>query len=397
MHIEFSKKEEKFRKEISDWLKTNLKSKFNSVIGRGGSGDQTELFKERVEWEQHMGKAGWTCIGWPKQFGGKDASINEQVIFYEEYTRAGGPGRIGHIGETLAGPTLIAFGTKYQQERFLPSIRLGKEYWCQGYSEPSAGSDLSAVKTRAESIGGKWVINGQKIWTSLAKESDWIFVLCRSQKGSVGREGLSYILVPMEQPGISVRPIKQITGQSEFNEVFFDNAETDLKNLVGKQGGGWEVAMGTLGFERGASTLGQQIAFEQEFKTILNIAKENGSANIPLIKQQLSEAWIGLRIMRFNALRMLSNSREGLLSREAMLSKIYWATWHRKLGKLAMDVLGLESEIGDKLVNELTFLQKMFLFTLSDTIYAGTNQIQRNIISERVLGMPKEPRGEKKT
>ena len=200
----------------------------------------------------------------------------------------------------------------------------------------------------------------------------------------------------MDQPGITIRPIKQITGQSEFNEVFFEDAEADINHVVGEVGNGWKVAMGTLGFERGASTLGQQMAFQQEFETILNLAKDNGSSKLPSIRIQLSEAWIGLRIMRFNALRMLSNSDHGLLSREAMLSKIYWPTWHRNLGKLAMDVLGMESEIGAKLPYELTFLQKMFLFTRSDTIYAGTNQIQRNIISERALGMPKEPRGIKK-
>ena len=273
MHLRFSKQEEEFREEISEWLKENLKGKFKSVIGRGGSGDQTELFKERVAWEQHMGRSGWTCISWPKKFGGRGASINEQVIFYEEYTKAGGPGRIGHIGETLAGPTIISFGTQEQQERFLPKIKLGEEYWCQGYSEPSAGSDLSAIKTKAELVKGKWKLNGQKIWTSLAKESNWIFVLCRSTKRSSGREGLSYILVPMDQPGITIRPIKQITGQSEFNEVFFEDAEADINHVVGEVGNGWKVAMGTLGFERGASTLGQQMAFQQEFETILNLAK----------------------------------------------------------------------------------------------------------------------------
>ena len=236
MHLRFSKQEEEFRKEISEWLKENLKGKFKSVIGRGGSGDQTELFKERVAWEQHMGRSGWTCISWPKEFGGRGASINEQVIFYEEYTKAGGPGRIGHIGETLAGPTIISFGTQEQQERFLPKIKLGEEYWCQGYSEPSAGSDLSAIKTKAELVKGKWKLNGQKIWTSLAKESNWIFVLCRSTKRSSGREGLSYILVPIDQPGITIRPIKQITGQSEFNEVFFEDAEADIDHVVGEVG-----------------------------------------------------------------------------------------------------------------------------------------------------------------
>ena len=394
MRIEFSEQEERFRNEISFWLKENLTGPFDSVIGRGGSGDQTGLFSERVKWEQHMGEHGWTCIGWPKQYGGKEATINEQVIFYEEYTRAGGPGRVGHIGETLAGPTILSFGTEEQKERFLPNIRLGKEYWCQGYSEPGAGSDLSAVKTKAELVNGKWKINGQKIWTSLAEESDWIFILCRTTPKLKGRDGLSYILAPMDQKGITIRPIKQMTGESEFNEVFFDDAEADVNDVIGEVGKGWQVAMGTLGFERGASTLGQQIAFEQEFETILSFAKENGKANDPLIRNQISEAWIGLKIMRYNALRMLSNNEDGLLSREAMLSKLYWATWHRNLGKLAMDVLGMESEIGEEGIYNLTKLQKLFLFTRADTIYAGTNQIQRNIISERALGMPKEPRGD---
>ena len=394
MRIEFSDQEEKFRNEISLWLKENLTGSFSSVIGRGGSGDQTGLFSERVKWEQHMGKHGWTCIGWPKEHGGKGATINEQVIFYEEYTRAGGPGRVGHIGETLAGPTIFSFGTADQVERFLPNIRLGKEYWCQGYSEPAAGSDLSAVQTKAELVNGKWKINGQKIWTSLAQESDWIFILCRTSLRSKGREGLSYILAPMNQKGITIRPIKQMTGESEFNEVFFDDAEADSMDVIGEVGNGWKVAMGTLGFERGASTLGQQMAFEQEFESVIFLAKENGKSKDPLIRQQISEAWIGLKIMRYNALRMLSNNDGGLLSREAMLSKLYWATWHRNLGKLAMDVMGMESEIGEEGNYNLTFLQKLFLFTRADTIYGGTNQIQRNIISERALGMPKEPRGE---
>jgi len=198
----------------------------------------------------------------------------------------------------------------------------------------------------------------------------------------------------MDQKGITIRPIKQMTGESEFNEVFFDDAEADVNDVIGEVGKGWQVAMGTLGFERGASTLGQQIAFEQEFETVLSFAKENGKANDPLIRNQISEAWIGLKIMRYNALRMLSNNEDGLLSREAMLSKLYWATWHRNLGKLAMDVLGMESEIGEEGIYNLTKLQKLFLFTRADTIYAGTNQIQRNIISERALGMPKEPRGD---
>ncbi|WP_233560218.1 acyl-CoA dehydrogenase family protein [Oleomonas cavernae] len=303
------------------------------------------------------------------------------------------PGRVGHIGEGLAGPTIIAFGTETQKQRFLPPILKGDELWCQGYSEPNAGSDLANVRTRARLVGDRWVIDGQKVWTSLAHVSDWCFVIARTEEGSQQHRGLSYLLVPMRQKGITVRPIQQMTGTSEFNEVFFDGAETAAENIVGQPGEGWKVAMGTLAFERGASTLGQQMAFHNQLAQVIAIARRNGKARDPLIRQRLAEAWIGLQIMRANALRMLSQADKPELPREAYVSKLYWATWHRDLGKLAMDVLGPEAEIADAGDYALTPLQQLFLFTRSDTIYAGTNEIQRNIIAERALGMPREARG----
>ena len=395
MDLRFSPEEEAFRAEVRAFLGDRLKREFPELVGRGGPGDEHELFERRVAWERMLGQAGWACIGWPKAYGGRGASLSEQVIFYEEYARARAPGRIGHIGEGLLGPTLIAFGTEEQRRRFLPPIVRCEELWCQGYSEPNAGSDLANVQTRAELAHDEWVITGQKIWTSLAQRADWCFALCRTDASAPKHKGLSYLLVPMRQAGIAVRPISQMNGGSEFSEVFFDGAKTSVENVVGGVNGGWRVAMGTLAFERGASTLGQQFGFENELQQIIAVAKANGAAQDPILRDRLARARIGLTVMRLNALRTLSLMQDGELRREAMIAKIYWASWHRELGKLAMDVLGAASEIGESEPYGLTALQRLFLFSRADTIYAGSNQIQRNIIAERALGLPSEPRSGK--
>jgi len=394
--LSFSAEDEIFRDEISSWLQENLCGEFEETRGRGGPGDEHMFVEERKAWERKLAEGGWTCIGWPVEHGGRGATVEQQVIFNEEYARAGGPGRMGHIGEGLTGPTLIAFGSEEQQQRFLPGIVSGTQLWCQGYSEPSAGSDLANVKTKArfDEHTGQWKITGQKVWTSLAHESEFCFVIARTDPESVGQKGLGFFLIEMDQPGVEVRPIQQLTGTSEFNEVFFDEAICGANDIVGEPGQGWKVAMGLLGFERGVSTLGQQMLFQNEFNEILRAAKANGSAQDPAIRQRIADAHVGLRIMRFNSMRMLSGGGEdGSLQKEAMIYKLYWATWHRNLGKLAMDVLGAESEILEDGPYQLNRLQSMYLFTRSDTIYGGTNQIQRNIIAERALGMPREPRG----
>ena len=393
MNTSFSKEDEIFRTEIVEWLARNLTGEFASVKGRGGPGDEHALFEERHAWERKLGADGWIGVGWPKEVGGRDLSLNQQVIFYEEYARAQGPGRVGHIGEGLLGPTLIHFGTDEQKARFLPGILSGETVWCQGYSEPNAGSDLANVQTRAERQGDEWVLNGQKVWTSGAAWSQWCFVVCRTDPDAQPKHrGISYILVPMDQEGVEIRPIEQMTGDSEFSEVFFNNARSDIDNIVGGENGGWKVSMGTLAFERGASTLGQQMLFNNELEEIIAIAKENGKAKDPVMRQRIVDAWIGLRLQRYNALRMLSGEEGAIPGRESMIIKLFWATWHRELGKLAMDVMGSHSEIADGAPYDLNPLQRMYLFTRSDTIYAGSNEIQRNIISERALGMPREPR-----
>ena len=239
--------------------------------------------------------------------------------------------------------------------------------------------------------GDEWVIEGQKIWTSGAQYSDWCFVLCRTNPDAPKHRGISCILVPMKQKGIEIRPIKQIGGGAEFAEVFYDGARAHRDHVVGGVDNGWKVAMGTLAFERGASTLGQQYLFQQEFEEVLRVARRTGAAKDPVFRQRLAAASIGLKIMRVNALRMLEHQGADL-NREALISKLYWSNWHRDFGKLAMDILGLEAELIDGAPYELTRLQKWYLFSRADTIYAGSNQIQRNIIGERGLGLPKEPR-----
>ncbi|MCB1674651.1 MAG: acyl-CoA dehydrogenase family protein, partial [Halioglobus sp.] len=360
----------------------------------GGPGDEHMFPQERKAWEQKLAEGGWTCVGWPRAYGGRGCSIEQQVIFFEEYARAGAPGRVGHIGEGLAGPTIIAFGSDAQKEKYLPGIVAGTELWCQGYSEPGAGSDLANVRTRArfDETRNKWLITGQKVWTSLAHESDYCFIIARTDPNSAAHKGLGFFLVKMDQPGIEIRPIQQITGTSEFNEVFFDDAECDADAIVGAPGEGWKVAMGLLGFERGVSTLGQQMLFQNELDEIVKIARDNGAARDPVMRQRIADAHIGLKIMRYNSLRMLSGSDDGSLQQEALIYKLYWASWHRDLGELAMDVLGPESEILEAPPYELSRLQSMYLFVRSDTIYGGTNEIQRNIIAERGLGMPREPK-----
>ncbi|WP_410480574.1 acyl-CoA dehydrogenase family protein [Pseudomonas plecoglossicida] len=395
MKIGFSTADEAFRQEVAGWLATHLQGEFAPLRFRGGPGDEHSFPAERKAWERQLAAGGWVGVGWKPEDGGRGLSISQQVIFHEEYARAGGPGRMGHIGEGLVGPTLAAFGTPEQRKRLLPGILKGEAFWCQGYSEPGAGSDLANVQTRArlDASGERWLISGQKVWTSLAHEADWCFVLARTEPGSVGHQGLSFLLVPMAQANIRVQPIQQLTGTSEFNEVFFDQAETSRDNLVGQPGEGWKIAMALLGFERGVSTLGQQMQFHNELEEVLRIARANGAARDPLLRQRLAQAWSGLKVLRYNSLRMLSGPQDGSLAREAMIYKLAWSNWHVELGKLAMDVLGDAAEVLESAPYGLSRLQSLFLFTRADTIYGGSNEIQRNVIAERALGMPREVKG----
>ena len=376
-----------FRAEVRQWLADNLVGEFAALKGLGGPGREHEAFEERRAWNQHLAAAGLTCLGWPEEYGGRGLSVAHRVAFYEEYAKADAPDKVNHFGEELLGPTLIEYGTEEQKKRFLPNILNVTELWSQGYSEPNAGSDLANVSTSAELVGDEWVINGQKVWTSLAHWAQWCFVVCRTEKGSKRHAGLSYLLVPLDQPGVQIRPIVQLTGDSEFNEVFFDDARTEASLVVGAPGDGWRVAMGTLTFERGVSTLGQQIRYKREHAGVVELAKRTGAIDDPLIREKLTRSWTGLQAMRSYALATMDVEQPG----QDNVSKLLWANWHRELGEIAMEVQGMAGLVLPD--GEFDEWQRLYLFSRSDTIYGGSNEIQRNIIAERVLGLPREAKG----
>jgi alkylation response protein AidB-like acyl-CoA dehydrogenase len=377
-----------FRAEIRSWLAQSLSGEFAALVGKGGPGREHEFVPERLAWERRLGEGGWIGLGWPVEDGGRGLSWQQQVIFHEEYARAAAPARVGHIGEQLLGPTLLMCGTPQQRARFLPGILSGTQMWCQGYSEPDAGSDLAGVKTRAVLRDGEWHVDGQKVWTSLAHVADWCFVLARTDPAAQRHRGLSYLLVPMRQPGVQVRPIVQLTGTSEFNEVFFDDARAAEADIVGAPGDGWRVAMSTLAVERGVSTFGQQMGFQREFDAVLAAARDNGSIADPDIAARLADAWIGLRVLKYTSQATLGVPAGTTPGTEANIVKLLWAPWHQRLGELAVDVLGPDAtEVAPGY--DLADAQRLFLYTRADTIYGGSNEIQRNIVAERLLGLPR--------
>ncbi|MFF1544054.1 acyl-CoA dehydrogenase family protein [Streptomyces sp. NPDC058291] len=374
--------DEEFRAEVRDWLHAHVPH----AAGRRA-------------WERTLGAGGWIGLGWPQDgYGNRTATLTQQVAWAEEYARSEAPARSGHIGENLLAPTLLAHGTARQKSRFLPPIAAGDELWCQGYSEPGAGSDLAGVRTRAQRAddGRSYRVTGQKIWTSLAHEADWCFVLARTDPQSRRHHGLTFLLLPMDQPGrIEVRPIRQLTGTSDFNEVFFDGALARAEHVVGAEGDGWRVAMSLLGFERGVSTLAQQIGFAAELARVVRTAVETGAADDPVTRERLVRLWAELRTMRWNALRTLGGSGgPGAPS----VAKLLWAGWHQRLGEAAMQVRGAAAGVGPTDWSpaspyELDDAQHLFLFSRADTVYGGSDQIQRTIIAERVLGLPRQPKG----
>ncbi len=377
-----------FRDEVREWLTGELGGEWAHVVGQGGSGRHHEGYDDRLAWNRHLAANGWTCLGWPEEHGGRGLSLTQQAIFHEEYARAGGPDTVNHLGEQLLGPTLIEFGTDEQKARFLPKIRTVDELWCQGYSEPGAGSDLAAVSTRAVLDGDEWVVDGQKVWTSLALEADWIFVIARTEPGSTRHHGLSFLLMPLDQDGIEIRPIEQITGGSEFNEVFFSGARTPSSMIVGEPGDGWRVAMALLGFERGVSVLGQQVGFERELHDLIDLARDSGALDDPILRDRLAQQSAEFEIMRVNAIRSLTEATPGADN----IAKLVWAGWHRRLGELAMEVLGAGSLTADSDAYDLDRWQNLFLFSRADTLYGGSDEVQRTILAERVLGLPREVR-----
>jgi acyl-CoA dehydrogenase len=387
MNATESREDRHFRDNIREWMAEHLEGEFEALRHANGLGSPGYTADLAKRWEQELAKGAWTGLSWPKAYGGREFSLAQQMIFHEVYVQCGGPGRLGHIGETLLAPTLMAFGTEAQKNQFLPGILKGTTYWAQGYSEPGAGSDLAGVQTRArqDPVTGEWVIEGQKVWTSWAHESDWMFVLARCEAGSSRHHGLIFLLVPLKQPGITLQPIRQITGEAEFNEVFLDGARTAASCVLGEPGQGWAVAMYLLQCERGASTLGQQAHFENELSTLIQVAQKNGAMQQHDIRQRIARAILGLQTLRYHALRTCGDNAP---ARASSISKYAWSNWRRSLGELAMDVLGVEGDIQSTDADQ-TALQRLWLVSRADTIYAGSNEIQLNLMAERALQMPK--------
>jgi len=407
MDLTYPDEAEAFRLEIRQWLTENLP---DGWFDEGFSMTTEERAAFNEEWVTKLYGGGWICASWPTEYGGKGLSLLQQVVLNEEFANAGAPLRADFFGDTLVGPTILQWGTEEQKHEFIPGILKGEIAWCQGFSEPNAGSDLAALATRAELDGDEWVINGQKVWTTQAQHADYVFLLARTDQDAPQHAGISYLLVPMKQEGIEVRPIQQVDGTAEFNEVFFTNARCPKNNVIGGVNNGWKVAMTTLGFERGSSATTGFRRFLKEWEKIVASAQANGRNQDPLIRQDLVRSWADIKIMQINGYRSLTDSLHGThhTAKLGACHKMFWSETHRRTMNLAIDILGAEGQIltGSENGGEGMFaghrrgredypvsdLQASFFFSRSETIWGGAAEIQRNIVAERALGLPKEPK-----
>jgi alkylation response protein AidB-like acyl-CoA dehydrogenase len=384
-----SAENEAFRAEFRDWLADHLVGEYRAAGAIGSPADDS-MWDLRLAWERELAQGRWLNVTWPRQYGGRGGTTTQELIFHLEHAAAGAPYWVGVQGRDLFGPTLLEFGTEAQKRRFLPAILRSQEMWGQGFSEPDAGSDLASLKTRAERVGDEWVITGQKTWTSFAARADWLYVLCRTSPDAARHRGISMLLVPVDQPGVIVAPIRNIAGGGEFCEVFLEGARTAADLVVGGVDGGWAVVMGTLGNERaGVTVLPFQARFEREMAQLLALVGSGARAKDPLQRQRVTEAWIGLRIMKLNNDRLLTAVSEGRHpGPESSVGKLFWANWHRDFGELMVECLGGAALTPESGAVGQTMVRS-FLSARAETIYGGANEIQRNILGERVLGLPR--------
>jgi alkylation response protein AidB-like acyl-CoA dehydrogenase len=388
MDIEISVADRPFRDEVRGWLDEHLVGEFAEHRGVGGP-DDAQAWDVRLRWEKELAADGWLGLTWPVEYGGRGATLTQEIIFEYECARAQAPYRVGVQGQDLFGPILLRFGSAQQKRRFLPKILSVEELWGQGFSEPDAGSDLASLRTQARLDGGEWVIDGQKIWMTFGAHADWLYVLCRTDPAAPRHRGLSLLLVRARQPGIEVRPIRNMVGTGDFCEVFFTGARTPADLVVGAPGDGWRLAMSVLGVERGSLLMPMQLGFEREIDHVIRLAAER---DVPAgLAHRLVDSWIAVRLMRTANLRTVG---EILLGRppgaQAATSKLFASTQHQRLLELATEVLAEDATVvGDGYAPGP--LQRAFLLSRAETIYGGTSQIQRNIIGERVLGLPREP------
>jgi len=374
--LTLSPSEEAFRDELRVWLDANHP-------GREPEGDLAG-FEFRRGWQRTLHEAGWAGVSWPQEYGGRGATLVEQAIFNEEFVRAQAPSTANVLGLAMGGPTVIAHGSEEQKQRYLEPILSAEEIWCQGFSEPGSGSDLASVKTRAVRDGDDWVVTGQKVWTTLAHHAKWCMLVARTNPEAPKHQGLTYFLMDMEQDAVQVRPLRQITGEAEFNELFIEEARIPDANIVGGEGNGWAVAITTLMHERATLAFGLQIAVKHALRELMDVARKDRASRDPLIRDRLAQLYIESEVLRLNAYRGLSAiMRDGVPGPEGSLGKWQWAEVNQALTELAMDLRGSHGLLYD---DTWTF---RFLRARANSIEGGTTEILKNIVAERVLGLPR--------
>jgi alkylation response protein AidB-like acyl-CoA dehydrogenase len=389
MDLNLTPDEQKFRDEFRAWLAVNVPAEWK---GKANSEDRSDYINYLRDWQRKLYEGGWAGISWPRQYSGRGASLMEQAIFQEELARANAPQLIGTIGLSLVGPTIIALGTEEQKSRYLAPILSGEEIWCQGFSEPNAGSDVASLSTKAIRDGDEFVVNGQKIWTSFAQLADWCLLLVRTDPEASKHKGITCLLLNMQSEGISVRPLRQMSGDSGFNEVFFSNVRVNANCVLGEINKGWTTAITALMNERANLGSGVQVVFKRNLEALIARARtveRNGvrASEDPIVRQKLAQAYLELEILRLNTNRALTSlSKTGIPGPEGSIQKLYWSEWNQRMQQTAQEVLGPYGQLSDF---DNGVWQYSYLRSRGNTIEAGTSEIQRNIIAERVLGLPK--------
>ncbi len=399
----YSDEAEAFRLRIQEFLNANLPDGWEGI----GALDRDEILRFQREWRQKLAANSLLAPAWPTEFGGGGLSELEQVILAEEFQRAGAPtgGSNDAFSIQMVGNTILQWGTQEQKDHFLPRIINGEDIWCQGYSEPDAGSDLAGLGCRAELDGDEWIINGQKIWTSAGQWANWIFVLCRTDPDAPKHRGISFLLCPMDQDGVEVRPIEMLSGDADFNETFFTDARTHKDNVIGEVNAGWGVAMTLLGYERGEAAATMPLMFRAEFDKLVELARLHDVIDDPVIRDRLASVYCEVEIMRLQGMQSLTKFLDGQHPGPGESTfKLYWSEYHQRITELAVDILGAAAMTPDGIAktsfhtdlpgapNDAASWIGAFYNARSGTIYAGTSEVQRNIIGELVLGLPKEPK-----
>jgi alkylation response protein AidB-like acyl-CoA dehydrogenase len=392
MDLRLSEQHQKFRDDLRAWLAANLERPWRQHLREPGA-TEDRLVEARRAWQRKLHAAGYLGLDWPREWGGRGLTAVEKTIFEEESARADAPPIVNFLGIGLLGPALIHHGSEEQRRRYIPPMLSGDEVWCQGFSEPGAGSDLASLKTAARLDGDEFVVNGQKVWTTFGPWADWIFVLARTDpKDRYG--GISFLLVKLDTPGVTVRPLRQITGESEFGEVFFEEARVPRGNIVGKIGEGWKIAMTVLAYERGAMALAYSARYERDLSALASACREIGRTG-QVVRDRLGRLVVENEVLRANGLRMLAELADGKIpGPEASLEKLYWSEFDQRFRETALDLLGPGGQLlrASELSRPEVDWGREFLWSRAETIFSGSSEVQRNILAKRALALPEGPR-----